>query len=98
LEGFGYVAAEAMACGTPVITSNSSSLPEIVVDKETGILCPPNDVEAFVEAVRSITSEPNRRQKMGKAARIHASREFSLERMGSEYAELLNQQMKNAIN
>ena len=50
-EGFGMTLLEAMACGTPVITSNVTSLPEVAGD--AGIVVNPTDVEAIVEAVMS---------------------------------------------
>ena len=46
-EGFGFPPLEAMACGTPVITSNTSSLPEVV--GEAGILLPPKDEKKWAE-------------------------------------------------
>lgn len=46
LEGFGFPVLEAMACGTPVIASNRSSVPELV--GEAGLLADPADAEAFV--------------------------------------------------
>ena len=51
-EGFGLQAAEAMACGTPVIASNTTSLPEVVGD--AGILLDPNDVAGFAAAMRRV--------------------------------------------
>jgi glycosyltransferase involved in cell wall biosynthesis len=48
-EGFGMPPLEAMACGTPVICSNASSLPEVV--GEAAILVDPMDIEAWVEAI-----------------------------------------------
>jgi glycosyltransferase involved in cell wall biosynthesis len=51
-EGFGLPPLEAMQCGTPVITSNNSSLPEVVGD--AGILVPAQDENALVEAIRSL--------------------------------------------
>jgi glycosyltransferase involved in cell wall biosynthesis len=53
-EGFGLPVLEAMACGTPVLASNASSLPEVIGD--AGIMVPPDDVEqAAVEMVRLLT-------------------------------------------
>src|ERR1051326_6657991 len=51
LEGFGFCALEAMACGTPVVTSNGTSLPEVVGD--AALTVEPTDVDALAEAIRS---------------------------------------------
>lgn len=51
-EGFGLPPLEAMQCGTPVITSDNSSLPEVVGD--AGILLPALDEDALVAAIRSL--------------------------------------------
>jgi glycosyltransferase involved in cell wall biosynthesis len=48
-EGFGLTPLEALACGTPVVTSNVSSLPEAVGD--AGMLVPPDDIEAWADAI-----------------------------------------------
>jgi glycosyltransferase involved in cell wall biosynthesis len=48
-EGFGLPVLEAMACGTPVITSNVSSLPEVAQD--AGMILAPHDVDIWVEAL-----------------------------------------------
>jgi glycosyltransferase involved in cell wall biosynthesis len=85
LEGFGYAAAEAMACGTPVITTESSALPEVVTDGETGILCPVDDRDAFERAVRALGSDPELRQRMGRRARDDAAKRFALGLMVQRY-------------
>jgi glycosyltransferase involved in cell wall biosynthesis len=54
-EGFGLQAAEALACGTPVIASNTTSLPEVVGDG--GILLDPRDVAGFAAAIEQIASD-----------------------------------------
>jgi glycosyltransferase involved in cell wall biosynthesis len=54
-EGFGLPALEAMACGTPVITANNSSLPEVVGD--AALLAPAEDVVALAEALRRAATD-----------------------------------------
>lgn len=53
-EGFGLPPLEAMACGCPVITSNISSMPEVV--RDAGILVHPLDVDEFTEAIHAVLS------------------------------------------
>jgi len=50
LEGMPRVVMEAMACGTPVIGSNASSIPELITNEVDGILCNPENYESFVSA------------------------------------------------
>jgi glycosyltransferase involved in cell wall biosynthesis len=58
-EGFGFPVLEAMACGTPVVCSNTSSLPELVGD--AALMIAPTDVDALAEAIaRALTDEPLR--------------------------------------
>jgi glycosyltransferase involved in cell wall biosynthesis len=54
-EGFGFPALEAMACGTPVITTDISSLPEIVGD--AGMLVPPDDEQALTTAIAKVLTD-----------------------------------------
>ncbi len=88
LEGFGLVCAEAMACGLPVITTNGSSLSEVVRDGVTGILCQQDDVGAFVAAATRLNGDPALFAHMSQAARSHAKRSFSLRRMADDYMQV----------
>jgi glycosyltransferase involved in cell wall biosynthesis len=61
-EGFGFPPLEAMACGTPVITSNTSSLPEVVGD--AGIMVNPHDVDKLAEEMLKVLTKEGLRQDM----------------------------------
>jgi glycosyltransferase involved in cell wall biosynthesis len=61
-EGFGLPVLEAMACGVPVITSNVSSLPEIV--NEAGLLTPVNDSEALFETMKKALGDGKLREEL----------------------------------
>lgn len=85
LEGFGMVALEAQACGLPVIASNSSALPEVVRNGETGLLCEQDNVREFISAARSLSDNPQRWRAMGTAGRAHAQACFAKEVMADRY-------------
>ncbi len=75
-EGFGLPALEAMAHGTPIITSNTSSLPEVV--GKAGWLVDPTDVDAIAQAMVEVLSHPNARQLHHEAAQVQVEK-FSWE-------------------
>ena len=71
-EGFGFPVLEAMACGTPVIASNRSALPEIVGD--AGVLVDPDDPERLAEALVSLLHDDARREDLARRGRQRAER------------------------
>lgn len=71
-EGFGLQAAEALACGTPVVASNRTSLPEVVGDG--GILVDPHDVAGFAQAMRRIAEDDSLADELGRNGVLHVSR------------------------
>jgi len=73
-EGFGLPPLEAMASGIPVITSNTSSLPEVVDD--AGIMVDPLDVEALTEAMFKVLGDKNLQRKLAEKG-LSRSKEFS---------------------
>lgn len=71
-EGFGFPAAEALACGIPVIASRAGSLPEVVGD--AGLLCDPADVAAWAAALCRVADDAAWRAAALAAAPAHAAR------------------------
>jgi glycosyltransferase involved in cell wall biosynthesis len=67
-EGFGGVVIEAGAMHLPTVATRITGLVDAVVEGETGILVPPKDVPALVEALLTLIQAPELRQKMGAAA------------------------------
>lgn len=84
-EGFGLVAAEAMACGLPVVATRDSSLVEVVKDGVGGVLCPQDDVAAFANAVRELAADTLRWRTMVHAARTRSAMYFSMHGMIDAY-------------
>ncbi len=79
-EGFGFPAAEAMACELPVIASTGGALPEVVGQHmKTGILVPPRDPYALAEAIDFLIENPDIRNRIGKAARQRVLKTFTWE-------------------
>ena len=89
-EGFGLAAVEAMACGLPVVATNSSALPEVVTHNHGGFLCPLGDVEAFANAVQTLADNPQLRQQMGEFNRQRVENRFTLQRMAVEYGAVFD--------
>ena len=88
LEGFGYVVAEAMACRKPVVCTNCSSLPELVVDKKGGFLCQRDNVEDFVEKITLLGADPGLRESIGDFNRQRILENFTLDKMADSYLQL----------
>lgn len=88
LEGLPIAPLEAMACAKPIIAANVSSLPEVVVDGVTGILCEPNNVAQFVAACQQLADSPDKQRQFGAAARQRTEEIFSEAVVVPQYAAL----------
>ncbi len=84
-EGFGMPPLEAMACGTPVVTSNASSLPEVVGD--AALMVPPEDERALADAIIRAVTDRTLREAMA-ARGIAQARKFSWAHAAHETAAL----------
>ena len=86
-EGFGLTALEAMACGTPVITSNTSSLPEVVGD--AALLIDPLDTDALARAIAQLFADRDLARDLGERGRRRA-RLFSWDKTGRAVQAVLH--------
>jgi glycosyltransferase involved in cell wall biosynthesis len=90
-EGFGFPALEAMACGTPVITTAISSLPEIVGD--AGILVPPGDEHALTGAMAEVLRDSTLSNQL-RTRGLQRSEYFTWERTARETMKVYKQVLK----
>ena len=86
-EGFGLPPLEAMACGTPVITSFSSSLPEAVGN--AGLMVDPNNYEDLAQAINQIISDPNLCQDLINKGKNRVN-DFKWQNVGQKFLEIFN--------
>lgn len=83
-EGFGLVAVEAQLCETPVVALASGGLPDIIEDRVTGYLIPPNDQARLTETLDEVITSDNRHE-VGRAGRQSALARFSPESVARRY-------------
>ena len=89
-EGFGIVFLEAAAGGVPQVAGASGGAPEAVLDGVTGLVVEaPGDPGAVAQAVRSLLADPDRRRRMGRAARSRVQESFDNDVLAPRLAEAL---------
>jgi len=87
-EGFGLPVLEAMACGTPVITSNLASLPEVAGD--AAVLVDPYNTKTISHAMNDLATDPNLHSQLRKAGLARAT-QFSWSKTGKATVEVLQE-------
>jgi glycosyltransferase involved in cell wall biosynthesis len=83
--------AEAMAAGKPVVASRVGGIPEYVEDGVTGVLVPPGQPDALVDAVRTLLGDPNRLCEYGRRGRERVAELFDLERTNAQIERLFRE-------
>jgi len=97
-ECFGLVALEAMQRGKAVIASRCGGLAEVVEAPITGLLCPPGDESALVQAMKLLIEKPGLATAMGAAGKLRAENLFSLEAMARGYETLYLEMIAEAAS
>jgi glycosyltransferase involved in cell wall biosynthesis len=88
-EGTPLAILEAGACGVPVISTRHEGIKDVVVENETGILVDEFDVEGMAEAMKHLAADPSLAREMGKKARSHINRNYSLSRHIEELTKII---------
>jgi glycosyltransferase involved in cell wall biosynthesis len=94
-EGFGLPALEAMASGTPVVTSNTSSLPEVVGD--AGLLVNPSDPEAMAEAIQKVLTDSDLRDSLRERG-LERARAFTWDRAAQDTVAVYDRALAGAAS
>jgi glycosyltransferase involved in cell wall biosynthesis len=84
-EAFGQTASEAHACGTPVVAFDIGGLRDIIVNHVTGALAVPFEPASLAAKIRWVLEDPDRRQKLGVAARSRAEELWTEDRVAGQY-------------
>lgn len=85
-ESFGQVIVEGMTQGKAVIASAAGGPLEIITDGVDGVLAPPGDATALAQAVANLLDDPERRRRLGQAARLTVQKRFTVQEMATGFA------------
>lgn len=95
-EAFGLSAVEAMSCGKPLVASAVGGLTEIIESGKSGVLVPPQDAEAFAEAILKILQSPELARQLGENARQLVAEKFTMEKMVDGWIDCYNFVLENS--
>jgi len=87
-EGLPRVLIEAAACGRAVITTDRPGCRDAIVPDVTGLLVPVRDAQALADAIQQLIEDADLRQRMGKAGRRLAEKEFSIEKVVQAHLDI----------
>jgi glycosyltransferase involved in cell wall biosynthesis len=80
-EGLGTSLLDAMACARPIVATRTGGIPEVVDDGVTGILVPPRDPRALADAIVTLLTDADLRQRLGRMGLQRVRERFTVERM-----------------
>jgi glycosyltransferase involved in cell wall biosynthesis len=93
-EGFGLPAAEAMACGTPVVATDGGALPEVVGDEGAGLVVPAKNAKALAEAIKKLLADEKLRLEVGQRGHERVMRYFTWRQMAIRTAEVYQEAIR----
>jgi glycosyltransferase involved in cell wall biosynthesis len=89
-EGFGLAVLEAMDRALPVVVTGAGALPELVEHERTGLVVPPEDVPALVDALRRVMTDSDLRRRLGRAAAAEVNGRYTWEQTGKHIDSVLS--------
>ncbi len=94
-EGFGLPAAEAMASGLPVVSTDGGALPEVVgTDGASSIMVPSRSSNAIANAVMGLVNDKEKRERMAKAARRRALEKFTWKKAAQDIVDIYEDEIE----
>jgi L-malate glycosyltransferase len=93
-EGFGLVNLEAMITPLPVVASRVGGIPDIVKNKETGLLVNPEDSEALARSLMQLIASPKMREKMASEGQKRVMEKFDVKKMAKRYERVYEELLR----
>jgi glycosyltransferase involved in cell wall biosynthesis len=88
-EGLPIALLEAMSAGLPCVATKVEGVDEVLVEGEHGLVVPVENPEALAKAILQLLRDPEARSRMGAAARLHVSENYTVDRMCGQYLDLM---------
>ncbi|MGA1265089.1 MAG: glycosyltransferase [Prochlorothrix sp.] len=96
-EPFGWVAIEAMACGTPVVASKVGGLALTIAHEATGLLVPPRDEAALAQAIQRVLENPTWAASLRQSSTDRATQLFSWSRIAAQFSDLYRRLLAQSL-
>lgn len=97
-EAFGLVFAEASLAGLAIVAPNVGGISNIVLDKQSGLLVPPEDINALVNAIEQLYLQPRLCIEMAKTGHQHVMENYTIKHNTKEFQHLYEQQIEKYSN
>ena len=98
MEGTPVSIMEAGLAGIPIISTHHAGIPDVVLDKETGLLCPEHDVDGMAINMIQILDKPDVAKEMGANNRARIKEHFSLEKHIRLLQDAINETVKTSVS